>query len=73
MKYREIMVNRFKEAKEMKQIKKMHVPKYILNAKRKKHIQTQSKYKKDQNMRIYNSEVYEQPEPERKRKIEKLE
>lgn len=37
----------------------MHVPKYILNANKKKHIKTQSKFRKDQNMRIYNEEIYE--------------
>lgn len=51
----------------------MHVPKYILNAKKKKHVQIESKYRKDKNMQINNEEIYEKPEPERKRKIVKNE
>lgn len=66
-------MSRFKYEQDIKSIKKMHVPKYILNANKKKHIQGLSKFRKDRNKQLYNQEVYEQPEPERHRKIQKTE
>lgn len=71
--YREKLIKKFKYNKEIKKIKKSHLPKYIKNASRKAHIMRESKYRKGENMKINNEEIYEEPEAERRRKVIKKE
>ena len=67
--YRDTLLKKFKYTDEIKKIKKTHLPKYILNAKKRKQIQKESQYKKIENMRINNEEVFDEPLPEKQKKI----
>jgi len=53
--YRDKLKEKFKYNKEIKKISRhRHLPKYIYNAKQKKHIAKQPKYKKLKNMQLNN-------------------
>lgn len=67
--YRSKLVERFKYTKEIKKVKKSHLPKYLLSDKRKKHAIRESKHTKMENMRVNNEAVFEEPAPERYRKV----
>lgn len=69
MDYRNKLIDRFKYTKEIKKVQKSHLPKYILTDKRKKHAMRESKYRKLENMKVNNEAVFEEPEPERFRKV----
>jgi hypothetical protein len=70
---RRALVKKFKYHKQIKTIKKSHLPKYVLTAKKKKQIQKESRFRKLQNQRLNNAEVFEEPLPEKERKIVKKE
>ena len=67
--YRNKLVDRFKYTKEIKKVKKSHLPKYLLTDKRKKHKIRESKHQKMENMRVNNEAEFEEPQPERFRKV----
>lgn len=52
--YNKKLIHRFRFNKEIKKIKKTHLPKYILTAKKNKHIQTLKKHRINQNKKINN-------------------
>lgn len=71
--YREKLIKRYNRTKPIRQIMKSHLPKYIVNAKRKKQIMKESQYRKTENRRVFNEEIFEEPLPEKKRKVQKFE
>ena len=69
MEYRDKLVNRFKYNNDIRKIKKTHLPKYILNARKKGHVMRESKYRKQENRKINNEAEYDEPIPERQKKV----
>lgn len=63
--------DKFKHNRQIKDLKKTHLPKYVLSNKRQKAIKTEVKHRKLNNMEINNPGEYEQPLPERKTKVVK--
>lgn len=66
---RRALINKYKYHKQVKTIKKSHLPKYVLTAKKKKQIQKESRFRKLQNQRLNNAEIFEEPLPEKQRKV----
>lgn len=67
--YRKKLVDKFKFNRKIKDLKKTHLPKYLLNAKRKKQIMSESKHRKIENMQANNTvgiEFLAMPEKEKK-------
>ena len=53
--------DKFKHNRQIKDLKKAHLPKYVMSNKRLRGIKTEVKYRKLQNMEINNPNEYEQP------------
>ena len=47
------------------------MPKYIINHERKSQAQKESRFRKVENMRVNNADIFEEPKPEKVRKIVK--
>ena len=67
------LIDRFEYNQELKKIKKSHLPKYLLNHKRKDQIQIEKKHRKIENMKINNENEFEEPKPEIIKNIVKTE
>lgn len=67
------LIEKFQYNSEVKRVMKTHVPKYLLTAKRKQHIQTEKKHRKQENVRYNNNEEDVDYEAETKRKVVKME
>jgi WD repeat and SOF domain-containing protein 1 len=63
---------KFKHNRQIKDLKKAHMPKYINSDKHMKHVMRQSKHRKLRNVEMNNTAEFEQPLPERKAKVVKL-
>lgn len=72
--YNNALKAKFKHVAEIKRIQKhRHLPKYILNAKKKKQEQKESKFRKQENQQFNNAKIWKKPKPEREVKIDKIE
>eukprot|EP01017_Pseudomicrothorax_dubius_P005986 TRINITY_DN1163_c0_g2_i1.p2 TRINITY_DN1163_c0_g2~~TRINITY_DN1163_c0_g2_i1.p2 ORF type:complete len:111 (-),score=25.89 TRINITY_DN1163_c0_g2_i1:849-1181(-) len=72
LEYREGLKEKFKHNPEIRRIlNHQHVPKYILNAKRKRHIMREAKHRKIKNQELNNPD-FEQPKAERKKKVTEI-
>ena len=71
--YRETLVDKFKYNDSIKRINKIHVPKYLVTAKQRKFTKNESRIRKDENKKINNEAIYEEPTPEVLRRIVKNE
>lgn len=71
--YRDKLVEKYSRAKPVRQVMRSHLPKYILNDRKKKQIMKESRFRKEQNRMIFNEEIYEEPKPEKERKVVKFE
>ena len=70
---RQALINKYKHHKQIKTIKKSHLPKYLLTVKKRKQIQKESRFRKLKNQRLNNAEIFEEPLPEKQRKVVKKE
>lgn len=52
--YRQKLMDKFKHNQEIKKLKRGHMPKYIYNARKKKQVMSESKYRKIENMEFNN-------------------
>lgn len=68
---RRALMRKYKYHKQVKMIKRSHVPKYIINNQKKRQAQKESKFRKIENMRVNNVADFEEPKPEKVRKIVK--
>lgn len=69
--YRKKLVDKYKFARKVKDLKKAHLPKYIMNENRKRQVMAESKHRKQVNMEINNGEVYADAKREKDRKFVK--
>jgi len=69
--YRKKLIERYKYVKEIKQLQRGHMPKYIYNARKKKQIMNESKYRKRENMEANNPEDIMFEMTEKKQKVVK--
>lgn len=68
--YRKALIEKFKYSKKVKGLKKAHLPKYLLNAKRKKQIMSEAKHRKIVNSELNNPDEYNRlTEPEKDRRF----
>lgn len=58
--YRKKLVEKFKFNRKIKDLKKTHLPKYLMNAKRKNQIMSEARHRKLENMQANNTQGYEQ-------------
>ena len=68
---RRALVSKYKHHKQIKRIKKSHLPKYILTVKKRRQAQKESRFRKLENQRVNNAEIFEEPKPEKERKVVK--
>lgn len=52
--YRKKLMDKFKYNQQIKKLKRGHMPKYVYNARRKKQVMTESKYRKIENIEFNN-------------------
>lgn len=60
MNYRKKLLEKFKYARQIKDLKKTHLPKYLLNAKHKRQVMAESKHRKMENLQYNNPGEYEE-------------
>ena len=70
-KERRALLSKYKFHRQIRNIKRSRVPKYIINHERKSQAQKESRYRKVENMRVNNADIFEEPKPEKVRKIVK--
>ena len=67
--YRKKLVDKFKFNRKIKDLKKTHLPKYLLTAKRKKQLMSEARHRKIENMQANGTaglELLTRPEKEKK-------
>jgi WD repeat and SOF domain-containing protein 1 len=71
--YRETLQQKFKYNDQIKRIGRIHVPKYIVTARNRKFDKNEARIRKDQNRKLNNEALFEEPAPEVQRRIAKTE
>ena len=71
--YRDTLKEKYKYNDEIRRIGKIHVPKYIVTARNRKFIKNEARIRKDDNKKINNEAIYDDPIPEVNRRIVKSE
>lgn len=69
--YRKKLVDKYKFSRQVKDLKKTHLPKYILNEKRKRQVMAESRHRKMLNMEANNGEGYADTKREKDKKFVK--
>jgi len=68
MDYRKKLVEKYKYSRKIKDLKKTHLPKYLLNAKRKRQIMAESKHRKLENIEVNNPGMFQEVKAEKDKK-----
>jgi hypothetical protein len=69
--YREALLKKFQYNREIKRLKRGHMPKYVYNARKKKQVMSESKYRKKENVEFNNPNDLNFYRAEKKRKLVK--
>lgn len=67
--YRKKLIDKFKFARKVKDLKKTHLPKYIINEKFKRQIMSESRHRKMLNMEANNNPEYADNKKEKEKKV----
>lgn len=70
--YRKKLLEKYKYARKVKDLKKSHMPKYVLNSRRTKQIMSESRHRKLENMEVNNPALHARETiPEKEKKVVK--